>query len=47
MSGIPFIEGGGPAADLCVDHGGAAGVHAQGKPERPNVVSLPALPGSG
>ena len=39
--------GGKPASDLHVDHGGTAGVQPQRKPQRPDVVCLPALPGSG
>lgn len=39
--------GGRPASDLRVDHGGAAGVQPQGKPQRSNVVRFPALPRTG
>lgn len=42
----PSLPGGRPASDLHVDHGGAAGVQPQRKPERPDVVRLPALPGT-
>lgn len=39
--------GGRPPPDLRVDHGGAAGVQPQGKPQRSDVVRFPALPGTG
>lgn len=42
-----FPVGGEPASDLHVDDGGAAGVQPQRKPQRSNVLGLPALPGSG
>lgn len=39
--------GGRSASDLHVDHGGAAGVQPQRKPQCPDVIRLPALPHSG
>lgn len=41
------LPGGGPASDLYVDHGGAAGVQPQRKPECTDVVGLPAVLSSG
>lgn len=41
------LPGGGPASDLYVDHGGAAGVQPQREPECTDVVGLPAVPSSG
>lgn len=43
---LSSLPGGRSASDLHVDYGTAAGVQSQGKPQRSDVLCLPALPGS-
>lgn len=46
--GVRFCPPGGrPPPDLRVDHGGSAGVQPQRKPQRSDVVCVPALPRTG
>lgn len=44
---LAHFPGGGPPSDLHVDHGSVAGVQPPREPQRPDVVGLSALPGSG